>query len=162
MIGYITTCFPRDDDAFSTIGIVAIAEILLILFGIFFLQSGIDKIIDRKGKLASMRGLFGNNSLSKTAPILLTLLTILNISVGAMAILSQFSILLQIYPLRFMPITTGLSACFLLLSLFILQRIGKEFKCAAKTGRYLLVAILGLIFIWGTFLEYAPLHPLNP
>ena len=124
-----------------------------------FLQSGIEKILDRKEKLGRLMVRYKHSSFVKMAPSVLTFFTIIELVVGGMAILSQFAVALQIYRLRFMPINTALSACFVLLGLYISQRKGQDLDGAGRTGRYLFFAVLGLIVIWGGFFNYAALYP---
>ena len=57
------------------------------LLAILFLQSGIDKIIHRRGNLEWLTGHFGKSPLAGTVPALLTVITILEVAAGALSAL---------------------------------------------------------------------------
>src|SRR5436309_7575379 len=52
---------------------------------ILFLQSGIDKVVDRRGNLEWLKGHFAKSLLSRTVPLLLLLITIIEILAGALS-----------------------------------------------------------------------------
>src|SRR5947199_10763871 len=52
---------------------------------ILFLQSGIDKIIDRLGNLEWLKGHFANTPLAGVVPVLLTAITFLEVAAGALS-----------------------------------------------------------------------------
>src|SRR5215467_7406857 len=55
------------------------------LLAILFLQSGIDKVVDRRGNLEWLKGHFAKSPLARTVPGLLSAITILEISAGALS-----------------------------------------------------------------------------
>src|SRR3989440_8463431 len=52
---------------------------------ILFLQSGIDKIIDRRGNLEWLTGHFAKSPLAGMVPLMVTTITILEIAAGALS-----------------------------------------------------------------------------
>src|SRR3979409_355275 len=52
---------------------------------ILFLQSGIDKIVDRRGNLEWLQGHFAKSPLTGFVPVLVTLITMLEIAAGALS-----------------------------------------------------------------------------
>jgi uncharacterized membrane protein YphA (DoxX/SURF4 family) len=52
---------------------------------ILFLQSGIDKIIDRRGNLEWLKGHFAKSPLAGVVPALLTVITILELTAGLLS-----------------------------------------------------------------------------
>src|SRR5437870_11380856 len=67
-------------------GTIFILQILTSAFlAVLFLQSGIDKIVDRRGNLEFLRGHFAKSPLSAMVPLLVTLITILEIAAGALS-----------------------------------------------------------------------------
>ncbi len=52
---------------------------------ILFLQSGIDKIVDRRGNLQWLKGHFAKSPLAGTVPALLTAITILEVAAGMLS-----------------------------------------------------------------------------
>src|SRR6184192_4934065 len=61
-------------------------QILVSAFlAILFLQSGIDKIVDRRGNLEFLQGHFAKSPLAGTVPLLVTVITVLEIAAGALS-----------------------------------------------------------------------------
>src|SRR5438876_5015550 len=68
----------------SFTGATYLLQILASAFlAILFLQSGIDKVIDRRGNLEWLKGHFAKSPLAGTVPAMLTAITILEIAAGA-------------------------------------------------------------------------------
>ena len=65
---------------------IYLLQILVSAFlAILFLQSGIDKVVDRRGNLEWLKGHFAKSPLAGTVPGLLSAITILEISAGALS-----------------------------------------------------------------------------
>lgn len=114
-------------------------------FAILFLQSGIDKITDRKGNLEWLTGHFANSPLAGMVPMLLTVITVIEILAGgasAIAIVDVFLGCCEIMAL----VGTGLSALALLM-LFFGQRIAKDYEGAGNLVPYFILAMLNLYFL---------------
>lgn len=135
----------QGDDFSYLLAIMGLVLLFLAFFAILFLQSGIDKIVDRKGNLAWLSGHFEKSPLRKIVPLLLSILTGLEMLVGVMAVLSIIAVIFQIHFLRLLPIYTGMMACFTLLSLFFGQRMAKDYDGAAGIVPYLIFAVFGVI-----------------
>src|SRR5207244_13610539 len=61
-------------------------QILVSAFlAILFLQSGIDKLVDRRGNLEFLRGHFSKSPLAGMVPILVTLITVLEVAAGVLS-----------------------------------------------------------------------------
>src|SRR5437660_10543476 len=74
-------------------------QILVSIFlAILFLQSGIDKVADRRGNLEFLRGHFAKSPLAGMVLLLVTIITILEIDVGCLLALVFFLIILNRYP----------------------------------------------------------------
>ena len=54
-------------------------------FAILFLQSGIDKIVDRRGNLDWLSGHFAKSPLAGMVPILFGILTVLELAAGTLS-----------------------------------------------------------------------------
>src|SRR4051812_2795218 len=52
---------------------------------ILFLQSGIDKIVDRRGNLEWLKGHFAKSPLAGMVPVMVTIITILEMAAGALS-----------------------------------------------------------------------------
>src|SRR5438309_2876545 len=61
-------------------------ELLVSAFlAILFLQSGIDKIVDRQGNLEFLKGHFAKSPLAGVVPLMVTAITILEVAAGALS-----------------------------------------------------------------------------
>src|SRR5438552_14241942 len=65
---------------------------------ILFLQSGIDKVVDRRGNLEFLRGHFAKSPLAGMVPSLVTVITILEIAAGALSAIGCMLIILTREP----------------------------------------------------------------
>src|SRR3954463_12401565 len=52
---------------------------------ILFLQSGIDKVVDRRGNLEWLKGHFAQSPLAGMVPLMVTIITIMEIAAGALS-----------------------------------------------------------------------------
>src|SRR5437762_11618436 len=67
-------------------GTIFILQILTSAFlGILFLQSGIDKIVDRRGNLEFLQGHFAKSPLAGMVPLLVTIITVLEMLAGGLS-----------------------------------------------------------------------------
>ena len=67
-------------------GTIFILQILTSAFlAVLFLQSGIDKIVDRRGNLEFLQGHFAKSPLSGMVPLLVMLITILELLAGVLS-----------------------------------------------------------------------------
>jgi hypothetical protein len=114
-------------------------------FAILFLQSGIDKVVDRRGNLEWLTGHFAKSPLAGMVPMLLGLITILELLSGALSafgcaiILFRHDATIAFYG----AVLSGVS----LLALFFGQRMAKDYPGAASLVPYFLVVIAALIWL---------------
>src|SRR6058998_2972664 len=67
-------------------GSATLLQILVSAFlAILFLQSGIDKLVDRRGNLEWLKGHFAKSPFAGIVPALLTTITILEVAAGALS-----------------------------------------------------------------------------
>jgi len=70
----------------TTAGAIYLMQILTsALLAILFLQSGIDKVVDRRGKLEWLKGHFAYSPLGGFVPAMVTFITILEILAGGLS-----------------------------------------------------------------------------
>ena len=109
---------------------------------ILFLQSGIDKIVDRRGNLEWLSGHFAKSPLAGIVPALLICITVLEIAAGA---LSAVGCVLVIF---FKNSTVGLYGAILsaaaITALFFGQRMAKEYAGAAVLVPYFLLTLVAI------------------
>src|ERR1700751_136317 len=112
---------------------------------ILFLQSGIDKIVDRRGNLEWLSGHFAKSPLAGIVPALLICITILELAAGALSAVGCVLVLL----LR--DSTIGLYGAIVsaaaVTALFFGQRMAKEYAGAAVLVPYFLVTLVAIYLL---------------
>ena len=126
---------------------IILLNIVQSLIGFFLsialLQSGLDKIIDRKGNLEWLSGHFSNSPLRGLVPLLLNVVTVLEIFAGSCSLIGSF---VNLVNGNNMLLTAGLLvAAFNFLALFFGQRIAKDYEGAAVLVNYFILNVLGLL-----------------
>ena len=113
---------------------------------IAFFQSGLDKVIDRKGNLYFLKAHFSDSPLIKIIPIMLLVLTFLEISgslmlgYGVYYALVNRSTLWIFYGFVVIAITT--------IILFAGQRVAKDYLGAADLVPYFILIMLGIMSMY--------------
>src|SRR4029077_6261705 len=112
---------------------------------ILFLQSGLDKIVDRRGNLEWLRGHFSKTPFAGTVPLLLTVLTILEVAAGAVsAVGCVLVIVLRDSTIAFCGAVTSAVA---IIALFFGQRIAKDYAGAAVLVPYFLLTLVAIYLL---------------
>ena len=112
---------------------------------ILFLQSGIDKILDRRGNFEWLKGHFANSPLAGIVPALLISITILEIAAGALSAVGCVLIILSrdstvaFYGAAISAVTV--------LALFFGQRIAKDYAGAAVLVPYFLLVLVAMYLL---------------
>ena len=111
---------------------------------ILFLQSGIDKIVDRRGNLEWLKGHFAKSPLAGMVPLMVIAITILEIAAGALsAIGCALIIFSRDSNLAFYG---AIIAAISITALFFGQRMAKDYAGAAMLVPYFLL-ILSAIYL---------------
>jgi len=109
---------------------------------ILFLQSGIDKIVDRRGNLEWLNGHFAKSPFSGVVPILVTIITILELIAGSLsAIGCVVVILFHNSAVAFYGAAVSAVA---VLALFFGQRVAKDYAGAAVLVPYFLLTLVAM------------------
>ena len=121
-------------------------QLLVSLFlAILFLQSGIDKIVDRQGNLGWLKGHFAKSPLAGTVPLLLTALTILEVAAGLLSGIGFFALIFARSPtIAFYGAVVSAVA---ILALFFGQRMAKEYAGAAILVPYFLLTLAAIYLL---------------
>ncbi len=121
-----------------------ISRIGIALFlAICFLQSGVDKVIDRGGNLQWLMGHFANSPLKNMVPMLLSIITILELMGGFLCLAGIVDLFLSNNSeLLFYGFTINAIA---LISLFLGQRLAKDYEGASVLVNYFILTILGIL-----------------
>ena len=128
-------------------GPMELCQIFIAIFlFIAFFQSGLDKVIDRKGNLDFLKAHFSDTPLIKIIPIMLMILTLLEIigsvmlGYGVYYALVNRSTLWIFYGFVVIAIT--------IIILFAGQRIAKDYLGAADLVPYFILIMLGIMSMY--------------
>jgi diacylglycerol kinase len=127
-------------------GATYLLQILVSAFlAILFLQSGIDKVVDRRGNLDFLKGHFAKSPLAGMVPLMVTAITILEIAAGALSgIGCALIVLTRDSTLAFygaVVAAVGITA------LFFGQRMAKDYAGAAVLVPYFLVTLSAIYLL---------------
>jgi diacylglycerol kinase len=112
---------------------------------ILFLQSGIDKIVDRRGNFEWLKGHFAKTPLAGIVPALLIGITILEVAAGALSALgSVLVILLKDSTIAFYGAIFSAAA---ITALFFGQRMAKDYAGAAVLVPYFLLTLVAIYLL---------------
>jgi diacylglycerol kinase len=112
---------------------------------ILFLQSGIDKIIDRRGNLEWLKGHFAKSPLAGVVPALATAITILELAAGVLSGIGCFAVIF----LRDSTVALygAVIAAIAIIALFFGQRMAKDYAGAAVLVPYFLLALIAIYLL---------------
>src|SRR5213082_1341807 len=112
---------------------------------ILFLQSGIDKIVDRRGNLDWLKGHFAKSPLAGIVPAMVTTITILEIAAGVLSAIGCVVIILsRDSTLAFYGAVISAIA---IIALFFGQRMAKDYAGAAVLVPYFLLALSAIYLL---------------
>jgi len=112
---------------------------------ILFLQSGIDKIVDRRGNFEWLKGHFAKSPLAGIVPALLIGITILEVAAGALsAVGCVLIILLKDSTIAFYGAVISAVA---IIALFFGQRMTKDYAGAAVLVPYFLLTLVAIYLL---------------
>ncbi|HMG05027.1 MAG TPA: hypothetical protein VK581_06165 [Chthoniobacterales bacterium] len=123
-------------------------QVFVSLFlAILFLQSGIDKVVDRSGNLEWLKGHFAKSPLAGSVALMVTAITTLELLAGALAaagcvaIIFKHDTTLAFYG----AVVSAIS----LIALFFGQRMAKDYAGAAVLVPYFLLALTAIYLLAG-------------
>jgi len=112
---------------------------------ILFLQSGIDKIVDRRGNFEWLKGHFAKSPLTGIVPLLLICITIVEVAAGALsAVGCVLIIILKDSTIAFYGAILSAAA---ITALFFGQRIAKDYPGAAVLVPYFLLTLVAIYLL---------------
>src|SRR5205085_1584286 len=137
------TCMPnlRSPEWASYILQILVSAILAVLF----LQSGLDKIIDRKGNRAYLNEHFARSPLAGTVGPMFVVVTILEVSAGILS--GVGCILLLVTRDAVVAFYGAVIAAINLIALFFGQRVSKDYGGAAALVPYFLLALAAIYLL---------------
>jgi diacylglycerol kinase len=112
---------------------------------ILFLQSGIDKIVDRRGNFEWLMGHFAKSALAGIVPVLLICITILELAAGALSAIGCVLVILsKDSTIAFYGAVISAVA---VIALFFGQRMAKDYPGAAVLVPYLLLTLAAIYLL---------------
>ena len=131
---------------------ISLLQVLSSAFlAILFLQSGIDKVVDRRGNLEWLQGHFAKSPLAGIVPAMVTAITILEIAAGVLSAVGCVVIIFsQGSTIAFYGAVISAVA---ILALFFGQRMAKDYAGAAVLVPYFLLA-LAAIYLTGAAVSW--------
>ena len=112
---------------------------------ILFLQSGIDKVADRRGNLEWLKGHFAKSLLAGVVPALVTAITILELAAGVLSGVGCLAlIVLRDSTVAFYGAVISAVA---IIALFFGQRMAKDYAGAAVLVPYFLLTLLAIYLL---------------
>ena len=112
---------------------------------ILFLQSGIDKIVDRRGNLEWLKGHFAKSPLAGMVPVMVTIITIMEIAAGALS--AAGCVMIFVRRDSTLAFYGALVAALSILALFFGQRMAKEYAGAAVLVPYFLLSLAAIYLL---------------
>ena len=130
-------------DLHTTGGAIHGMQVLSSAFlAILFLQSGIDKVVDRQGNLEWLKGHFAKSPLAGVVPLIFVVITILEIAAGALSAVGCAMIILsRDSTIAFYGAVTSATS---ILALFFGQRMAKDYAGAAVLVPYFLLTLFAI------------------
>ena len=117
-------------------GIVPLMASLFL--AVLFIQSGLDKVVDRKGNLDWLTGHFSKTFVAGTVPLMLSVLTVMELAAGLMSAVGIVYYLAtgSLSVIFFAAVLSSLT----LTALFFGQRIAKDYAGAAVLVPYFILS----------------------
>ena len=129
----------------TTVGAIHGMQVFASAFlAILFLQSGIDKVVDRRGNLEWLKGHFAKSPLAGFVPALVTIITLLELVAGALSVVGCLLIFFRRDST--LAFYGAVVSAFSVVALFFGQRMAKDYPGAATLVPYFILA-LGAIYL---------------
>jgi len=123
---------------------LSIVQLLIaLLLAICFLQSGFDKIIDYKGNLGWLKEHFKSSMLKNLVPFLLTTITVFELVGGFLCLVGIFDFFIN--GTKMLLFYGFFINAISLISLFLGQRLAKDYDGAAVLIGYFILTIIGIL-----------------
>ena len=138
----ITTCNP----VMTRVEQHALLQVFASAFlAILFLQSGIDKVVDRRGNLDWLKGHFAKSPLAGMVPLMVSAITILELAAGALNAVG--CVMIVIAHDSTLAFYGAAIAAVSIIALFFGQRMAKDYAGAATLVPYFLLALSALYLL---------------
>jgi len=136
----------RMHDLHTTVGAIHVMQVLSSAFlAILFLQSGIDKIVDRRGNLEWLKGHFAKSPLAGMVPLMVTIITIMELSAGVLSAVG--CVMIFIRRDSTLAFYGAILAALTVLALFFGQRMAKDYAGAGVLVPYFLLTLTAIYLL---------------
>ena len=133
-------------DLHTTAGAIYLMQVLASAFlAILFLQSGIDKVVDRSGNLEWLKGHFAKSPLARLVPAMVTIITVLEIVAGGLSA-AGCAVILFSGDSTF-AFYGAVIAAISIVALFFGQRIAKDYAGASTLVPYFLLTLAAIYLL---------------
>ena len=133
-------------DLHTTAGAIYLMQILASGFlAILFLQSGIDKAVDRRGNLEWLQGHFAKSPLARLVPAMVAIITVLEIVAGGLSAVGCALILVGRGST--FAFYGAVIAAISIVALFFGQRMAKDYAGAATLVPYFLLTLAAIYLL---------------
>ena len=133
-------------DLHTTAGAIHVMQVTTSAFlAILFLQSGIDKVVDRRGNLEWLKGHFAKSPLGGMVPLMVTVITIMEIAAGALSAIG--CVMLLVRRDSTLAFYGALVAALSILALFFGQRMAKDYAGAGVLVPYFLLTLAAIYLL---------------
>ena len=123
-------------------------QIFVSLFlAILFLQSGIDKVVDRRGNVEWLKGHFAKSPFAGTVPLMVTVITIFEIAAGALSAIGCLWVLIKHDPR--VAFYGAIISAISIIALFFGQRMAKDYAGAGVLVPYFLLTLVAIYLLGG-------------
>jgi len=112
---------------------------------ILFLQSGIDKVVDRRGNLEWLKGHFAKSPMAGFVPTMVTAITIVELVAGVLSAVG--CVLVFVRHDSTLAFYGAVAAAFAILALFFGQRMAKDYAGAATLVPYFLLTLAAIYLL---------------
>ena len=133
-------------DVHTVAGAIHGMQVLASAFlAILFLQSGIDKIVDRRGNLEWLKGHFAKSPLAGFVPAMVTMITLFEVAAGVLSAVG--SLLIVFRRDSTLAFYGAVISAFSILALFFGQRMAKDYPGAATLVPYFLLTLAAIYLL---------------
>ena len=115
------------------------------LLAVLFLQSGIDKIVDRRGNLEWLKEHFAKSPLAGVVPAMVTGITILELAAGALSAIG--CVVIIFWRASTVAFYGAVVSAVAIVSLFFGQRMAKDYAGAAVLVPYFLLTLAAIYLL---------------
>ena len=128
-----------------SVAILLLRIFVSLFLAILFLQSGIDKVVDRRGNLEWLKGHFAKSPLAGMVPLLVTVITLVELAAGALS--AAGCVLLVVSQSTTVAFCGAVVSAVAVIALFFGQRMAKEYAGAAVLVPYFILTLIAIYLL---------------